>query len=249
MVNETRKIQSVERAMYLLEQIALAGGQARLGWLAEQTGLNKATLHGLLNTLAALGYISREGAAYTLGLRLRDLTLPLSDADERLRSRFRPLMAQLHALSGENVYLAAPCGTREYRYLEVLGDDSRHNSPSPRGRREGLTTSAMGKVFLAEIEEMARSLRRAGKLSAALGAELAEIRRQGYALDLGEAEEGWFAFAVALRDNGRTVAGISVAGRADALPHARLVALAEASLRLIWAAESETAGADAHQAV
>lgn len=226
MVNETRPIQSVERAMYVLEQIALNGGRVRLNDLAAQTGLNKTTLHGLLNTLAALGYIGRDGTAYTLGLRLRDLTLPLSDADEALHRRFKPLLEHLHRHSGENVYLAAPCGTRQYRYLAVLGKDSRRNRPSPRGRREGLTTSAMGKIFLAEIPETARSLRRAGKLDARLRHELTRITQQGYALDLGEAESGWHAFAVPLRLNGQTVAGLSVAGAAERLPETVLIELA-----------------------
>ncbi|WP_274585399.1 helix-turn-helix domain-containing protein [Neisseria leonii] len=233
MINETRRIQSVERAMYILEQIALAGGHIRLNDLAARTGLNKATLHGLLNTLAALGYIGRDGKSYTLGLRLRDLTLPLSDADEHLRRRFRPLMETLHRTCGENVYLAAPCGTREYRYLDVLGHDTRHGHPSPRGRREGLTTSAMGKVFLATIPETARSLLLAGRLSGRLKTELAQIAECGYALDLAEAEAGWHAFAVPLRVGGQTVAGISVAGAAERLPSAKLIEWAQHTQQLL----------------
>ncbi|MDO5057622.1 MAG: helix-turn-helix domain-containing protein [Lautropia sp.] len=233
MVNETRKIQSVERAMYVLERMAAAGGRLRLAELVACTGLNKSTLHGLLNTLAALGYVAREGRCYVLGLRLREVAQVLSDEDERLRRQFRGLVAELHARWGENVYLAVPCGTREYLYIDFLGDGDHFRGVSPRGRREGLTTSAMGKVFLANIDEMARSLRRAEKLPPALWGELCAVRRDGFALDLEVAEPGLNAFAIPLRLNGRTVAGVSVAGPAERLPPERLVALARQAMSLV----------------
>lgn len=233
MINENRRIQSVERAMYLLERIAAAGGQARLTDLARQSQLNKSTLHGLLNTLAALGYVSREGTAYVLGLRLREIAQFISDEDARLKAHFQGLMESLHQRSGENVYLAVPCGTREYQYIHVLGQGDYYQGISPRGPRERLTTSAMGKVFLAHIPEMTRSLRRAEKLPAHLEDELSQIRHQGYALDLEEAEIGLNAYAIPLRLNGRTVAGVSVAGPRQNLPRERLVQLAHEAIRCV----------------
>lgn len=231
MVNETRIIQSVERAMQLLEHIAAAGGQMRLIDLSEQTGLHKATLHGLLNTLTALGYVRREGKAYALGLRLREIALPLTDQDEYLRCHFRPLMEELHHSSGENVYLAVPCGTREYLYIDVVGDNRYFNGISPRGRREGLTTSAMGKIFLTYTPEMARSLKRAGRLSETLKQELQQVSLSGFALDLGVAEAGWYAFAIPLYLNGEVVAGLSIAGAAERLPESRLRDLASIAIQ------------------
>lgn len=230
MVNETRIIRSVERAMRLLEYIAAAGGQMRLGELSAQTGLHKATLHGLLNTLTALGYVQREGRAYALGLRLREIALPLADRDEYLRRHFRPLLEALHHDSGENVYLAIPCGTREYLYIDVAGDGRYFNGISPRGRREGLTTSAMGKIFLTYIPEMTRSLKRVGRLSEALGKELRQTAERGFALDLGIAEAGLNAFAVPLYLNGAVVAGLSVAGAAERLPETVLTDMAHTAM-------------------
>lgn len=82
MTDENRRIQSVERAMALLEAIAAAGGETRLVDLSAQLGLSKSTLHGLLNTLVAMGYVSRRGTRYALDLeeaepRLNCLALPL----------------------------------------------------------------------------------------------------------------------------------------------------------------------------
>ncbi|MDO4998328.1 MAG: helix-turn-helix domain-containing protein [Neisseria sp.] len=227
MVNESRKIQAVEKAMYVLERLAAAGGKARLVDLEQETGIHKATLHGLLNTLVALGYIERENRAYVLGLRFREIARLVRDEDELLLQQYQILLQKIHDYCGEDVYFAVPCGTREYRYLAVLGDSEHFDGISPRGRREGLTTSAMGKIFVANLPAMARSLRRANKMPSALNRELPQIVAQGYALDLGEAQSDLHAFAVPITVKGITIAGVSVAGSAQNLPETRLREWAE----------------------
>lgn len=230
MINENRRIQSVERALTLLEAIAAAGGEARLVDLATQLGLPKGTLHGLLNTLAAMGYVSRHGTRYALGLRLRDVAQPLADADVALRTAFTPALRALAEHSGETCYLAVPCGTREYLYINALEGHGSLCMASPRGRREGLTTSAIGKVFLAHDPGLVRSLRRAGLMSAALDKELEAIAEQGYALDLEEAEPGLNCLALPLRQQGRVVAALGVAGPAQRLYQPALRRLAATAM-------------------
>jgi DNA-binding IclR family transcriptional regulator len=217
MIDENRRIQSVERAMALLEAIAAAGGEARLVDLSAQLGLSKSTLHGLLNTLAAMGYVSRHGTRYALGLRLREIAQPLADADAALRTAFAPALEELARRSGETCYLAVPCGTREYLYIDAVEGNGSLRVASPRGRREGLTTSAIGKIFLAHDPGLVRSLRRAGMLPTALEQELKAIHDLGYALDLEEAEPGLNCLALPLRRQGRVVAALGVAGPAQRL--------------------------------
>ncbi|MEL4887335.1 IclR family transcriptional regulator [Pectobacterium betavasculorum] len=217
MVDETRHIQSVERAMALLETISAAGGEARLVDLAKQLALNKSTLHGLLNTLSAMGYVSRQGTRYTLGLRLREIAQPLADADAVLRTAFAPALRALAERSGETCYLAVPCGTREYLYIDAVEGSGSLRVASPRGRREGLTTSAIGKVFLAHDLELVRSLRRGELIPRELEGELKKIAEQGYALDLEEAEPGLNCLALPLRRQGRVVAALGAAGPSQRL--------------------------------
>lgn len=203
--------------MALLEAIAQSGGEARLVDLAAQLGLHKSTLHGLLNTLAAMGYISRQGTRYALGLRLREIAQPLADADAALRTTFAPVLRSLAERSGETCYLAVPCGTREYLYIDAVEGSGSLRVASPRGRREGLTTSAIGKVFLAHDLELVRSLRRGGLIPAHLESELKTIAEQGYALDLEEAEPGLNCLALPLRRQGRVVAALGAAGPSQRL--------------------------------
>ncbi|WP_337053597.1 IclR family transcriptional regulator [Pseudoxanthomonas sp. USHLN014] len=231
MIDDNRHIQSVERALALLEAIAGAGGQARLVDLAAQLGLSKSTLHGLLNTLAAMGYVARHGTRYALGLRLREIAQPLTDADAALRTAFAPALQALARRSGETCYLAVPCGTREYLYIDAVEGGERLRVASPRGRREGLTTSAIGKIFLTHDPTLVRSLRRAGLVPAALEQELQAIDESGYALDLEQAEPGLNCLALPLRRQGRVVAALGVAGPVQRLPKAKLRRLAQAGLR------------------
>ncbi|MFJ5483669.1 IclR family transcriptional regulator [Pectobacterium actinidiae] len=231
MVDENRRIQSVERAMALLEAIATAGGEARLVDLSAQLGLNKSTLHGLLNTLTAMGYVSRHGTRYALGLRLREVAQPLADADAALRATFAPALQELAKRSGETCYLAVPCGTREYLYIDAVEGHGTLRVTSPRGRREGLTTSAIGKVFLANDPSLVRSLRRAGLLPSGLEKELQTIYASGYALDLEEAEPSLNCLALPLRKQGRVVAALGVAGPAQRLRKPILRRLAATCMR------------------
>jgi DNA-binding IclR family transcriptional regulator len=231
MVNESKRIQSVERAMAVLEAIAAADGEARLVDLVERLGLHKSTLHGLLNTLTALGYVSRQGTSYALGLRLREIAQPLNDADAVLKEAFAPALSTLAKLTGENCYLAVPCGTRKYVYIDVLERGEGEFSKASHGKREGLTTSAIGKIFLAMDKGLSRSLRKAGLLTPDLEHDLSLIVEQGYALDLEQAEPGLNCMALPLRKQGRLVASLSVAGPASRLQQVKLVAIAGQVMR------------------
>ncbi|MEP7032033.1 MAG: helix-turn-helix domain-containing protein, partial [Pseudolabrys sp.] len=53
--SDRHSIQSVDRALHLLETIAEAGGEATLTDLANRTGLNISTCHHLLATLIQRG--------------------------------------------------------------------------------------------------------------------------------------------------------------------------------------------------
>ena len=72
---DRHSIQSVDRALLLLETIAEAGGEATLTELANRTGLNISTCHHLLATLMQRGFVARgtRRRLYTLGSRILDL--------------------------------------------------------------------------------------------------------------------------------------------------------------------------------
>src|SRR5690242_21949307 len=65
-------IQSVDRALTLLETIAELGGETTLSRLASRTGLNISTCHHLLATLVQRGFVTKGlgRRGYALGARI-----------------------------------------------------------------------------------------------------------------------------------------------------------------------------------
>jgi IclR family transcriptional regulator, KDG regulon repressor len=68
-------VQSVERAMQILECFTLQKSQQSLGELANQTKLSKSTVYRLLSTLSGCGYIKQDELTqkYSLGFKLFNL--------------------------------------------------------------------------------------------------------------------------------------------------------------------------------
>ena len=68
---DRHSIQSVDRALFLLETIAEAGGEASLTDLATRTGLNISTFHHLLAILIQRGFVAKvPGRLYALGANI-----------------------------------------------------------------------------------------------------------------------------------------------------------------------------------
>jgi IclR family acetate operon transcriptional repressor len=214
-------VQSVDRALDVLEALAEQGGQAGLSEIANRTGLPYGTIHRLLQTLLARGYVRQESdRRYALGGAL----VRLGGAAERMLAVWaEPYLAKLVEMSGETANLAVLEGDFVVYVAQV---------PSPRrlrmfaevGRRVLPHSTAVGKVLLAERPDAAAVFRRTGlprrtdRTIVALDAlldELGRVRAQGYALDLGEEENGVHCMAVPVHDGGRTFAAMSVSGPAD----------------------------------
>ena len=94
-MSNTRKIQSVERTFSILEALSLSPTELSLQEISVSVGLNKTTAHGLLATLNSLGYVTKNKAGYSLGLRFRELSKPLEQKDEAIRSHFYPLIERM----------------------------------------------------------------------------------------------------------------------------------------------------------
>ncbi|WP_205297814.1 helix-turn-helix domain-containing protein [Pantoea sp. Cy-639] len=229
-----RQIQSLERAMHLLELIRAEGGRARLNDLAERSGLGKSTVHGLLDTLMSLGYVAREQRHYVLGLRLRQLAQPVHDTEQRLRQAFSPALRAFTELCGESCFLAVPGGTRAYLTLAAL--DGRGQPLQLPGdiRRDGLATSAIGKVLLAHDPHLARQMARSRPMPQVLEQELQQIGNQGFALDLGASRPDLHCVALPLRLRGQVVAALGAGGPAERLPPPVMRRLAGQAMRSLF---------------
>ena len=99
-----KNIQSVHRALDLLEAVCERGYGYKLGDLAARCGLNKTTAFHLLKTLEARGYIeqSYDTQMYKLGWKSFDL---FADAYEKIDSTTiaLPYMEKIHDIVDETV--------------------------------------------------------------------------------------------------------------------------------------------------
>lgn len=74
-MEKIKTIQSVARAVAILECVAAAAAMRLWGRSSSELGLNKSTVHGIAATLEHLGYLARhpETGRYALGLKAWEL--------------------------------------------------------------------------------------------------------------------------------------------------------------------------------
>lgn len=213
------RVQSVERAFELLEQMAAAGGRLTIGELAAITGLPMPTIHRLMRTLVMSGHVRQEPSRrYALGPRLIVLG---ESASALLSSWARPHLAALVDAIGETANMALMEGDEAVYVAQV---PSRHAMRmfTEVGRRVFPHCTGVGKVLLAQLPpaKAREILERTGMPARTphtitdpgeLLRELEEIRRRGYALDDGEQEVGVRCVAVPVL-NAPALAALSISG-------------------------------------
>ena len=199
-------VQSVHRAFDLLEVAVARGGSASIGEIAAAADVPLATAHRLLRTLVDRGYMRQApDRRYALGFRL----VPLGAAASSMAGAgTEHLLGGLVDALGETANLAMLEGSSVTYVAQVPGRHSMRMFTEV-GRRVQPHCTAVGKAMLAEVsDEEARVV--LGRIRLArhtpttmtgieqVVAELAEVRRLGYAMDEGEQEVGVRCVAVAV---------------------------------------------------
>lgn len=209
--------QTVLRALALLE--AVAEGVHDLEGLSARVGLSRSTAHRLLSTLVRAGYLrhsSREG--YHLGPKLIELGFR-AHAGLHLPSLARPYLEELSGATRETVHLGVLDGTQVV-YIDKVPGKRELQMASYIGARVPAQSTALGKALVSTLprEEWLRAfvpgLRRTERTITEADRfleEIAQVARQGYALDLEENEPGIRCVAAPVRDGaGRGVAAVSI---------------------------------------
>src|SRR5207344_488263 len=143
---DRHSIQSVDRALFLLETIAEAGGEATLTELANRTGLNISTCHHLLATLIQRGF-----AAKVPGPRIIYLGHACLQVD--LPRRAQPYLETVNQATGETVHLAALQGDS---VVTLSVREARHAvrvDTGKIGKLEAPHATSVGKAILAWLPE------------------------------------------------------------------------------------------------
>jgi len=254
--SERHSIQSVDRAISLLEAIAEAGGESTLTELSRRTRLNISTCHHLLSTLVARGYVAKVPVrrSYALGARI----LYLSNACLRqvdLPVRANAFIEQINAATGETVHLALLQGDA---MMKVAKRESRHPvrvDTGTLGKTDAPHATATGKAMLAWLPEddmrrvlahgMARFTPKTITEWPALLEALRHVRRDGYAVDDEEYQPGVICVGAAIRDHkGAVVGAISASTPTMRASDAHLMLVREEIVSAVRALSAELGGPD-----
>ena len=234
---EGRTLASVDRALTLLDALAELPSGARVGELAQRTGINQSTVSRLLGTLMARGFVDRDEATarYRLGLRMvayADAVLAGLD----VRTIARPQLERLVAQTGETATLSVPGDTQPFT-IDFVPSPSNVASRAELGRPSVTHATVTGKLLLAfgplpldrlGPEPYERFTDRTLTSSAELAREVERVRSEGVAYGREEREPGLNAVGAPVLGRERALtAMLSIQGPANRLNVRRMPGLAE----------------------
>jgi DNA-binding IclR family transcriptional regulator len=231
-------VQSVKSAVDVLELFSVRRPAWTLTEIARELGIDQPKAFRLLSTLEAAGWLTRQSRTdpYRLSLRVWQVA-NAATVRGGLATTAPVFLARLTELAGETSY----CGVADGREVVAVAVHVAQGRlrvatyPYPFGMTDPLHTTSLGKVLLAarpdaEVEAYIRGgleqvTHRTSTDPAALWAEIAKIRQQGYAVNIGEAlvDETGIAAPIHGDDDG-IIAAICVSGPSlwDASRHAEI---------------------------
>jgi DNA-binding IclR family transcriptional regulator len=217
-------VQSVARALTLLDALGESRGEVGIAELSKQVGYHVSTAHRLLATLIAQGYARQNPETGRYGLGAKAFHLAESYLGQMdLRRIVRPVLERLSHETGETANLVILDGHEAF-YLDKVESPQSLRIFSRIGRRAPMHCTAGGKILLAgrswsEVQRMLggdsleRFTPRTILSPEVLRRELEVVHIEGFALDREECEEGATCIAAPVRNaRGETVAAMSISG-------------------------------------
>lgn len=230
------QVRALERALDILDAFSLTTPELTVTRLAERVGLPKSTVIRLVAILVDRRYLERVPDSESLRIGVRAFEIgSVYIQTTSLEAEARPIMARLADETGQTANLGI-LDRGELVHIAIAAPDRPLRYWATIGKREDAHYTGLGKVLLAALsdEELARHLERheltrrtektitePGELRAAL----AGVRRQGYAIDDEESNQGLRCVAAPVIDrSGATIAAVSISGsKAEltdaAMPH------------------------------
>lgn len=216
-------VQSVMRALDIVEVLAESKKSLGVTQIAKLTGLYKPTAHRLLNTLVHAGYVQQESGEsdYKLGMKILKISSLVLERQD-IRELARPYLKKLSDSIKEIAHLAI-MDVNEVVYIDkVENNEQTIRIFSSVGNRSPMHCTGLGKVLLAGLSDSEvkaivaqKGLKKYTDNTITnlnhLKQELERIRERGYGFDEMEHELGVWCVASPVFDRfGRTIAAISV---------------------------------------
>lgn len=223
-MSENSGVRSLSKALSILSAVAASDRPASAGEIAARTGLPRATVYRLIDTLRVEGYLFEpQSGRFTVGFELLPIAASLLDSNP-LRLDAMPHLQDLSRETGERTNL----GILYRGNVLLLAGFERPSLPtiySRFGRRVPIHCSGLGKAVLSQLSpaEVAAILGDAPLEArtprtitdrARLAVELQDIRARGYAREHGENSPHSCCIAAPLVwGESRVIGAISISGR------------------------------------
>lgn len=218
---KSNQVKSVAKAFMIMDELDRAG-ELSIGDLSERLLMDKATVHRLVNTVKAAGFVNQnpETKKYSNSLKLLAMGNHVM-GKLGVKEIAKPYMEELSAKTGETVNLGSIVDNRII-YIDKLESSSTIRVDLSVGVTVPSSCSAMGKAILAylpepELTEALNSIKfvkyseRSITDKGVLMDELVKIRQRGFAVDDEEYIEGLICFGAPILDfEGRPIAAISI---------------------------------------
>jgi len=216
-------IQSVKRALYILERLSNIKEGIGASELAREMGVNRSTVFRLMETLMDEGFVRQDEKTKRYHLTMKVFSLGNELLEHmNIVTQSRDILERLQQITGHTIHLAIR-DMNEVVYIDKIISNSPIQMYSKIGRRAPLYCTGLGKAILPcmsdkEIEEYLKSVKlikhTPNTIADAenLKKELEKIRTKGYSLDLEEHESGIRCVGAPIFDYSNQVIGsISVA--------------------------------------
>lgn len=221
--NPQSHIRAVLRVCDILDALQEADGGLSLDDLVSRVDLPKTSAHRYMTTLEERRYLERDES--TGLMYIGKAFLPMrAKREEHIARRVRPILEGLRDRTGETVNFGILEG-RHIRYVDIVESAKAIRWSGDRGSYGYIHSTALGKAIAAGLEPqvleaifLEESLPRVTDHTVAnvqeLEAALAQVRRQGYAVDDQENESDARCVGVALPKELGIEAAVSVSAPA-----------------------------------
>jgi len=225
-------VQSVERAIALLNILGRAGRPLTAGELSVASSLPRPTVYRLLQTLDGHGMVTAADHRFVIGPRVLWLAGQRLEQIE-LRTAGRPILLDLRDRTGETAHLGV-LEQGQVVYIDKTEAPGPMRMASAIGKIMPAHSTALGKAMLAylpareagavlDLWGMPRRTPRTITDRRRFVSELATIRARGYAVDNIENEEGVRCVAAPIFDHrGRVAGAVSLSGSSRTVTLARV---------------------------
>jgi IclR family transcriptional regulator, KDG regulon repressor len=217
-------VPAVDRAVRILSMLSTGSQGMTLAEIASETGWHKSSIHKILMTLDHHGFLERdkETKRYALGVELVRCGQSLLN-NLHFNHSARSFLKELAEYSGETANLAILRGNKIVVVDVVESPVELHASP-PIGTVDSIAAKSTGKAILAWLpEDRVNEIMRMEGLPAKTGNsitkvklyrdELEVVRKQGFATDFEEFQEGISAVSAPLfNSEGQVLGTVSIVG-------------------------------------